>query len=322
MSSKVVRRWGILVLAVAMFFVTMISMQISGQKTSIYLLFWMAIGYYAYKGRLHDMRQLLKVVIALNVVVLLFVAIFMEENRTSYISGGGKIELIGGVLLMLIPKVALYLYCQNQLRNKSALEQPKQLSGLLANVAGGEVTERNSSASTENVSANSAPYELIDDKFWSEAAVELENGRHFATWSKAFALSEGSESKAKALYIRLRAESLQLDSDRRLPKHEPNHQPLTLLGNLEPNVSDVQQSGALRKIKALTNPWDYGELGAAFGYEIEWQSGGVLRPDVYTVWMPGKISIAAVCRGPQALRDWIEFAHAAELKSINTNWNS
>ena len=49
----------------------------------------------------------------------------------------------------------------------------------------------------------------IEDRFWEQAAVELNNVKHGATWARAFADSDGVEDKAKALYLKIRATALQ-----------------------------------------------------------------------------------------------------------------
>lgn len=49
------------------------------------------------------------------------------------------------------------------------------------------------------------------DKFWAEAAKEYESARDNALWAKSYALSDGDEAKAKAMYIRIRARAIQND---------------------------------------------------------------------------------------------------------------
>jgi hypothetical protein len=45
----------------------------------------------------------------------------------------------------------------------------------------------------------------IDDKYWEAASNELALKRNEAAWAKAFAISDGDEAKAKAMYIKNRA---------------------------------------------------------------------------------------------------------------------
>lgn len=46
---------------------------------------------------------------------------------------------------------------------------------------------------------------LIDDKYWEKASIELSLKRNEAAWARSFAMSDGDEAKAKAMYIKTRA---------------------------------------------------------------------------------------------------------------------
>ena len=119
MTNHIKRRWGILSLAVLMFFVTLIVTNINGAKTSVYYYVWIMVGYYAYKDRLPDIKTLMKYVIIINIAAMGLIAIFMDGESVNYVSKGSKIELILGVLVMLVPKIFLYLYCNKQLNGSS-----------------------------------------------------------------------------------------------------------------------------------------------------------------------------------------------------------
>lgn len=119
MTTQIQRRWGILSLAVIMFLVTLIMTTINGGKTSIYYFVWIMVGYYAYKDRLPDIKTWMKYVIIINVVAIGLIAIFMEGESVSYISKSGKWDLIVGALVMLVPKIFLYLYCNKQIEEST-----------------------------------------------------------------------------------------------------------------------------------------------------------------------------------------------------------
>lgn len=54
----------------------------------------------------------------------------------------------------------------------------------------------------------------IADKYWEEASTEFASSRHEATWAKSFAMTDGDEAKAKAMYIKNRAHDLmRIDND-------------------------------------------------------------------------------------------------------------
>jgi len=51
--------------------------------------------------------------------------------------------------------------------------------------------------------------ENVSDKHWEQASRELDGVRHEATWAKAVSSADGDDSKARALYLKIRATSLQ-----------------------------------------------------------------------------------------------------------------
>ena len=157
------------------------------------------------------------------------------------------------------------------------------------------------------------PLEEVLDEFWGKAANEFDTSQDKSSWAKAFAFAEGNELKAKALYIRFRARSLQAEHD--ATRSETRSAEALNLKNEQARRSekarseDVWRTEEIRKVRALAHPSDYAELCAAFGDEVECKVGGLFRPDTYTIWKPGKTSIAAVCRGPSAVAAWLRLAH-------------
>lgn len=127
MSNEVQRRWGIVALAVAMFFVTMINAGINGNKASFYYWVWMMVGWYGYKGNLEQIKNLIKFFIFLNIAGILFVILFYKEQTVGFaFKGEDKISLSIGILAMLIPKIFLYLYCDKQIKNVNDIELNKE----------------------------------------------------------------------------------------------------------------------------------------------------------------------------------------------------
>ena len=119
MTDKTQRRWGILALAVFMFFVTLVITNINGAKTSFYFYVWIMVGYYAYKARLYDIQIMMKYLIYLNAAVLALVIIFMDADSLSYAIKGGKKDFIWSVLITTVPNVIMFFYCKKQIE-KSA----------------------------------------------------------------------------------------------------------------------------------------------------------------------------------------------------------
>lgn len=182
MSSQIERRWGILAIAVLMFFVTVIVTQINGSKTSIYYCVWLMVGYYAYKANLDGIRSLMKLLIFINIGVLGLIILFFDDSTLGYLNSSGKVELMASVIVMLIPKTALYFYC------KSQLEQNYSFSKY------------------DNYDTEKRPTEIIDDH-WEQAYKEVNGGeRVTAVWARAFSEADGDENKAKARYVSMRVE--------------------------------------------------------------------------------------------------------------------
>ena len=122
MENKAERRWGIVAVAVAMFFVTMVNTSINGQKSSIYYAVWFFVGLYGYKGNLEQIKSLMKFFILLNLIVLVGVVLFVHDDAYTHIyKEGTKESIIVGVFVMLIPKIWLYFYSSKKLKEKVEL---------------------------------------------------------------------------------------------------------------------------------------------------------------------------------------------------------
>jgi hypothetical protein len=135
MENKVERRWGIVAVAVAMFFVTMVSTLINGQKSSIYYAVWFFVGVYGYKGNLESIRSSMKFLILLNLIVLVGVILFLHDDAYTYMyRDGTKESIILGVLVMCIPKVFLYFYCDKEIKeNESKNKKDKEIEKIFNN---------------------------------------------------------------------------------------------------------------------------------------------------------------------------------------------
>jgi len=127
MEDKVERRWGIVAVAVAMFFVTMVNTSINGQKSSIYYAVWFFVGLYGYKGNLEHIRSSMKFFILLNLIVLVGVILFVHDDAYTYMyREGTKESIIFGVLVMCIPKIFLYFYCDKEIKENESRNQKEK----------------------------------------------------------------------------------------------------------------------------------------------------------------------------------------------------
>lgn len=110
------KNYWIVALAVAMFFATMVSSQMSGIQNGFYYFVWMMVGYYGFKGNYDSLKQWMAIIIGLNVFGLC-VLFFVDEMDLLFISSGGKWDLVAGVVIMLVPKIVLYLYSKNKIES-------------------------------------------------------------------------------------------------------------------------------------------------------------------------------------------------------------
>lgn len=227
MTTKNQKRWGIVAVGILMFFITVIISSISGNKASFYTCVWIMVGYYGYKGDLSSIKQWMKWLIFINLGVLFLVLILYNDNTVSYIANS-KMELAFGVVVMLIPKIILFFYCDGQLEapnNAPSLEKNKsfQQAKALVNSTLKNVTMED--AYSEAYSPQKIQNNTIDkvanhkkglnNKFMSEEEIytsiydEIEKKSYNkGLWIKLFAETDGDENKTKVLYIRQRFEIL------------------------------------------------------------------------------------------------------------------
>jgi hypothetical protein len=108
------RRWGILAISVVMFLITMVSMEMTRQKTSLYLLFWIYIGYLAFKGKLKDIFYWAKWAAIINGIGLIAVLIFIDSNSSIFSLVGANSKtgwMIGiGIPLLVMLSILLYIH--------------------------------------------------------------------------------------------------------------------------------------------------------------------------------------------------------------------
>jgi hypothetical protein len=193
------KRWGIVTLAVVMFFVTLILNPVmSGGRSNanpLYLLLWIMVGWYAYKGDLQSIKSWMKWVIWLAIGSVIFVYLFVGDGSKS--SMDVKHLNASFAFLLLIPKIGLFYYCSTQLNAPSphvSKISPKY-NEILANISEKETVQ-------------------IEDIFYEHALEEFNLNRRSGAWIKILAENSGDETKSKFDYIKLRAKELSLEDER------------------------------------------------------------------------------------------------------------
>lgn len=134
MTEQIQRRWGIVAVGIVMVFVTLISNAINGQKTSFYYFVWILVAYYGYKGNLVSIKEWMKWLIFINIGVLFFVIAMFDSSMMGYMNADGKDVLAVGVLVMLLPKIALYFYADSELKQEN-LRKSNQVNLSAKNVS-------------------------------------------------------------------------------------------------------------------------------------------------------------------------------------------
>lgn len=216
------KRVGIIALAVAMFIVTVISAQVTGQKSSFYYWVWVMVGYYGYKGNLSSIKTLMYFLMWFNFIVACGLVLFLNNYD--------KWELIISVGVMMIPKFLLYGYCKEQLEQNSIKENNSKYDSLVQSNS----FEKENSIPSSNTSftgriavknnvledkkntvllKGKVEMEKNDEEFWERALNEYEGSdRKKGLWAKLFAEHNGDDQKIKIQYLKIRVEQLTQES--------------------------------------------------------------------------------------------------------------
>ncbi len=212
-------RWGVVALAIAMLVVTMVSASINGHQNSFYYAVWFFVGWYGYKGNLEQIRDWMKYLIWLNVGVVLLVLMFFEEQTVgSVIRGGNKQSMLVGVLVMLVPKIFLYLWCKEEIDKQKSISE-KQTSNSLILVKQ-EQKKKNTDFNFELKTDPIKLKEMDEEKIWEQAYLEFESqNRKIGLWAKLFAQYDGNEIIAKSEYLKHRVKEL-IDEMQKIKLHE------------------------------------------------------------------------------------------------------
>lgn len=212
------RRWGIVVLAVVMFFVTLMAGAYApGRNANPFFLFvWIMVGWYAYKGDLKSIMSWMKILIWLAVVGVGLIYLFVGDN--SSIGMSVKHEMAIGVAIMLIPKIGLFYYCKSQLDDNSVSPSYEHTEiNKNSNIDAKSKIYRSKMSPKYNDSlANIGEQETIkiEDIFYENALEEFNLNRRSGAWIKILTENSGDEVKSKFDYIKLRAKELSIENRR------------------------------------------------------------------------------------------------------------
>lgn len=206
------KRWGIVVFATVMFFLTfLLNPVLSGGRSSangLYLFVWIMVGWHAHKGDLKSIISLMKIFILLAILVIFLVYLFIGDNSSIGMSVKHSIAI--GVAIMLMPKVGLYYYCKN-LIDAHPLSPINENTVMIKNTYFDSAPKTNKSFfNTPNLplADDSLPSTANDEVYFEQAMNEFEVNRRKGLWIKLLAQNEGEENKSKFLYIKIRAQEI------------------------------------------------------------------------------------------------------------------
>jgi hypothetical protein len=113
-------RWGIVLIATLLFMCTLIVVPIFGKIASGYYAVWLMIAWYGYKGKIQEIKTITKYSMWVNLGLVLFVYIILGGNEyDSVVDIKNKSAL--ALLIMLVPSVLIYLFCDKELKEKNHL---------------------------------------------------------------------------------------------------------------------------------------------------------------------------------------------------------
>jgi hypothetical protein len=232
---KTERNYWIVTLALLMFFVTMISAQMTGIQNGFYYFVWMMVGYYGFKGNYESIKTWMGIAIIVNLVGLL-VLFIINEDGILYISSGGRLELALGVVVMLIPKLVLYYYSKAKIESNQNEEQNRRSEIRIKNTTTNDFSKKSlqEPLMQKNVNFSTEKGQLLkkdevlkyqpksivkgvgmenDHEVWERVLNEYEGAdRKKGLWAKLFVELDGDEKKIKIQYLKIRVEQLTQES--------------------------------------------------------------------------------------------------------------
>lgn len=232
---KTERNYWIVALALLMFFVAMISAQMTGMQNGFYYFVWVVVGYYGFKSNYELIKTWMGIAIIINLVGLLVIFV-INEDGVSYISSGGKLELALGVVVMLIPKLILYYYSKVKIESnyngeqdigneviiknptandfsKKSLHDPLAQKKLIFPIEQTQLLHKNEIITHQPDSIIKGVDMENDHEVWERILNEYEGAdRKKGLWAKLFVELDGDERKIKIQYLKIRVEQLMQES--------------------------------------------------------------------------------------------------------------
>lgn len=205
-----------------------LSIMNSGSQNQAPTFFWVMTVWYMYKHDYQALVTLQKVMMGFAglATVGVVIASFQEDTTISNLNlfGFSPYEMVAPGIISFCVHFWLLGFFHKQLLVDSDLTEDNTASQRSDSLQGGN---------------------KIGFDIWEAAAEEYDNNRNTGIWAMAFAESGGNEDKAKALYLKTRAEQLTNDSDQE-----------TFEGNISRSTKEMP-AGTNKSVQAPKSPAKY-----------------------------------------------------------------
>ena len=176
----------------------------SGSQNQAPTFFWAMTGWYMYKHDYQASVTLQKIMMGFaGLMVMALVGGDFQDETISNLLGFGRYEMFIAGIFSFCVHFGLIGFFQNtlsvDLKNKVRATYIDPMDDNVTSEGGDKVRDS----------------QEIGFDIWEMASEEYDNNRNTGIWAMAFAESEGNEDKAKALYLKTRAEQLANDFDQK-----------------------------------------------------------------------------------------------------------
>jgi hypothetical protein len=211
MENKVERRWGIVLLAVVLFICTTIFTMAFKQKTSLYYIMWLWVGFYGYKGNLEVIKTSIKNFTLGELGLIAFIYLFVGNSELDFIKEYKNEVAINSLIVfafMLVPSALIYLYCNKEIKPELTSTNSKNINP--------QFSYENTNIEKENTNQKNeiVMKKINEEEVWEIVAEEFDSTkRKKGLYAKLFADTNGDEIKIRAMYYKERVAELKKEAN-------------------------------------------------------------------------------------------------------------
>lgn len=210
MENKVERRWGIVLLSVVLFICTTILTMAFRQKTSLYYVLWLMVGFYAYKSNLVAIKKWIVLWNVTELVVIVTSYLFIGDNSLDLVKGikdksaGNSLTVFA---IMLAPSALIYFYCNKEMKPEMTSTNLNNTNPQF-NYENTNIKKENTNQKNE-IEMNNITKKINEEELWEIIVEEFDSTkRKKGLYAKLFAETNGDEIAAKIAYYKTRVEEI------------------------------------------------------------------------------------------------------------------